>query len=197
MNVTLGEGSMKILDEIGIYNIGTTVQIVGLILSGPNSNMAVPFPDEDCPAVMAMETLAMDTEDWARFMNQSDILEVEAWPMKAILRKSQRQIDASVSWAVFKRDGYRCRYCAKEGPLTVDHIILWEAGGPSTEENLISSCKKDNRTRGSMPYDDWIHSDQYKKISKDLSPDFKERNLLVLERLFDLEKLKVSHVRSR
>ena len=71
---------------------------------------------------------------------------------KAILRKTARQIEASVSWQVWRRDGCRCRYCGRDNvPLTVDHLVRWEEGGPSTEENLVSSCKKCNQSQGDQP----------------------------------------------
>ena len=58
---------------------------------------------------------------------------------KAVIRKCQRNIEQGVSWNVFRRDGYACRYCGnKEVPLTVDHLVLWEESGPSTEANLVS-----------------------------------------------------------
>ena len=69
-----------------------------------------------------------DTEDWKKVLRQTDLLETEVLALsedgkltKAILRKSQRQIEARISWNVFRRDGYRCRYCGRgtqRGPFT-------------------------------------------------------------------------------
>ena len=53
---------------------------------------------------------------------------------------------------ILKRDRFRCQYCGAKGkPLTVDHVIPRERGGPDTWENLVAACvacntKKGNRT---------------------------------------------------
>jgi 5-methylcytosine-specific restriction endonuclease McrA len=115
---------------------------------------------------------------------------------KAILRKSTRQIDAGVSWRVFKRDEYTCRYCGKDDvPLTVDHLVLWEKGGPTIEDNLVACCKKCNKKRGNMKYEDWLVSDYYKKVSKNLSAEIRELNCVTK---FSLSTIPIKyHVISR
>jgi 5-methylcytosine-specific restriction endonuclease McrA len=37
--------------------------------------------------------------------------------------------------------------------------------GASVEDNLITACRKCNKTRGNMLYEDWLNSDYYKKVS--------------------------------
>lgn len=77
---------------------------------------------------------------------------------------------ARVVWDVYRRDGFLCSYCgAGDVPLTVDHIVLWEQGGPSTRDNLLTSCKKCNKTRGNMSFEEWLESDHYKRVSRGLS----------------------------
>lgn len=86
-------------------------------------------------------------------------------------------LETKVSWKVFKRDGYACRYCGNDDvPLTIDHLVLWEEGGPSTVENLVSACKKCNRTRGNTPYADWLKHRYYLKVSKGLTADVRQQN---------------------
>jgi len=86
---------------------------------------------------------------------------------KVIVRKSTRNISQEVSWRVFRRDKCKCRYCGNDKvPLTVDHLVLWEEGGPSIEDNLTAACKKCNKTRGNMQYADWLNSSYYRKVSQ-------------------------------
>lgn len=118
-------------------------------------------------------------------------------PEKAILRKSQRQIDAVMSWRVFERDEYKCRYCGQKKPLTIDHLDLWEDGGCTTDENLVAACKKCNKTRGRIKYKEWIESEVYAKISKSLSDDVRIKNIALIQRVPYLETLRVNKVRSR
>ena len=125
-------------------------------------------------------------------IRQSDLKEIgvigEDKAKKIILRKSTRQIETSVMWEVFRRDHYTCRYCGNDKvPMTVDHIVLWEAGGPSIEKNLICSCKKCNNTRGNMFYEQWLCSEEYKRVSKDLSEEGHIRNKLALNFISDIE----------
>jgi hypothetical protein len=119
----------------------------------------------------------MSLDEWKLFLRQTDILETEILARssngelaKAILRKSQRQIDQGVSWRVFKRAGFRCEYCGNDGvPLTVDHLICWESGGPSIEENMASACRKCNKMRGNTDYAAWLKHPYYLKVSKSIS----------------------------
>lgn len=119
------------------------------------------------------ELLKMEEGDWNKLIHQTDQLETEilakapdGTTVKIVLRKATRQIDVSVSWKVFRRDEYKCVYCGRDDvPLTVDHLVLWEDGGPSTEENLVSACKKCNKARGNMQFADWLESDRFKKVS--------------------------------
>ncbi len=175
---------MKLAD-LNILEVGHTIQLAGAIYADGRTVFLVPLPDaltEDqeldlygWTATHGLEHLDMDQEDWQRFIRQTDLLETEILNaagdngklVKAIVRKSARQISQGVSWAVYRRDGYECRYCGRdEVPLTVDHLILWEEGGPSIEENLVASCRKCNKTRGNMQYGDWLESPYYKRVRK-------------------------------
>ena len=115
---------------------------------------------------------------------------------KVVVRKSARQVDQATSWRVFKRAGYRCEYCGKDDvPLTVDHVITWESGGPTTDENLKSSCRKCNKTRGNLPYEEWLRSKHYLVVSKGLSPEVRAANAALVDRLADIPLVK--NIRSR
>lgn len=175
------------LSDLDILEVGNTIQLAGGLYAGGGNIYFVPFPDEiDEPGNAVL--LRMDTAEWERFLNQSDVLDVRGIG-KAILRKSQRQIDQWISWEVFRRDEFVCRYCGKESPLTVDHVILWEQGGASVFDNLISACRRCNKLRGNMEYSAWMDSKEYARVSEDLPVTVRELNSQVVEYLPDLRKI--------
>ena len=187
-----------VLDDLDFLEIGNTIQQWGCIYSDGKKMYVVPFPEED-PGDMIkwpQEMLVMTPTEWERFLNQTDVLDIEG-PEKAILRKSQRQIDSAISWRVFERDEYKCRYCGQKRPLTVDHVITWENFGATLDDNLVAACKKCNKIRGRMSYSDWIASEEYRKVSKVLTKEQHQQNLDLLQQLPYLETLKVNKVRSR
>jgi hypothetical protein len=189
------------LKDLNLLSVGNTIQLAGAIWQGEGKTFLCYFPKDaqDLP----LEVLEMTLDEWLVFIKQTDLLETEILTKasdgtiaKAIFRKSQRQIDASVQWRVFKRDSYKCRYCGKDDvALTVDHLILWEEGGPSTPENLVAACKKCNRSRGSMPYAAWLISPYYLEVSKGLSATFRADNQDLVETLARIPR--VVHTRSR
>lgn len=187
-------GGEKLLD------IGNRVQLVGCVLAGKSDGYLLIFPDEVAAADgMAFKPLEMTLADWEAMINQSDLLNVAITngPNKAIVRKSARQIDQNVAWTVYERDGYVCRYCARRVPLTVDHIVCWEHGGPSIVANLLSSCRRCNRDRGNMLYHHWIESPTYAIVSENLTAAQREANIAVIETLPRLEAMRATVKRSR
>jgi 5-methylcytosine-specific restriction endonuclease McrA len=42
--------------------------------------------------------------------------------------------------AVFRRDGWKCRFCFDRNGLHPHHIVFSSHGGPDTMENLITLC---------------------------------------------------------
>lgn len=180
--------------DLNLLDIGNTIQITGVVYSGEGRHLLCFFPGEDLVDLRGLASgeitvLDMNREEWQQFLRQTDIMETEVLTqagedqpfVKAILRKSSRQISQHVSWAVYRRDSYACRYCGNdETPLTVDHLVLWEEGGPSTEENLLSACKKCNKTRGNTQYGDWLKHPYYSKVSRNLTAEQREANIAVL-----------------
>lgn len=174
------------LNYINLLELGHTIQLTGMLLtdSQRNTTFLVPLPDEDITDEIM--TLELSHEDWKTLLKQTDIQETEVLVKddgkvkRAILRKSTRQIESRVSWNVFRRDNYTCRYCGRNDvPLTVDHLVLWEDGGPSIEENLVACCRKCNKIRGSIKYEDWLESRQYTGLSRGLSTESRLTNLYV------------------
>jgi hypothetical protein len=173
---------MLTLKDIDLLDVGHQITMVGALFAGKGRVLAVLLPDrEDEAQVAPVELLHMTLDDWKAFLAQTDTLATEVFldgsGQKAILRKANRDVDAKVSWAVYRRDGYRCRYCGRNDmPLTVDHLVLWEERGPWAEENLVSACSKDNKARGRTPYADWLQSDWYRRVSQGLTPEVRAAN---------------------
>ena len=152
------------MDREELLRYGNELTICGFVVGNGQEREAILFPDEDLSDDgFVMENTVSD-EEIHQIIRQMDVQEIEGL-QKVILRKSQRQIDQRVSWEVFRRDNFTCVYCgANDVPMTVDHIVLWEHMGDSVPDNLNCSCKKCNKTRGSMDYDDWLHSSYLKKV---------------------------------
>lgn len=191
---------MKKFSELSLRSFGNTVQLTGVVFSGDAESYLCVFPGED---YLAPKVLDMTLEDWQSLVRQTDVMETEVLRRaadgaltKVFLRKSQRQIEQSVSWAVYRRDGYACRYCGKDDvPLTVDHLVRWEEGGPSTVENLVACCRKCNRVRGDMEYGDWLTSPEYLERQRGLSRKARDANEALAEKLAEVPRL--VHARSR
>ena len=200
---------MKI-DDVDLLKFGNTVQLVGAIWQGEGKTYLCMFPDETVPTgeVRGIEfldasLLEMSSEDWERFLRQTDLMETEVLVQakdgtttKAILRKSARQIDQATSWRVFRRDDYTCRYCGRDdAPLTVDHLVLWEEGGPSTEDNMVSCCKKCNRRRGNTQFAEWLRDPYFLQISSGLTRSQHETLRELVPKLASIPRMQ--HKRSR
>jgi hypothetical protein len=172
---------MKLAD-LDLLQFGHTIQMAGAIYQDANRSYVLMFPEDrnDLP----LETLELTREEWEQVIKQTDLLETEVLAKasdgtlaKVVIRKSTRQIEQNVSWRVYQRDSYACRYCGITGvPLTVDHLILWEEGGPSIVSNLVAADRKCNKIRGNTPYPEWLQSDYYRKVSRKLSPEVRAAN---------------------
>jgi hypothetical protein len=174
-------------DELDIYSVGSALQYAGVVFQSEDQTLIAVFPDEDFDG--SFEQLEMDRDQWTKFLRQTDLMETEILAkapdgklMKTVIRKSARQIDTRVRWAVYRRDEFKCRYCGNDQvPLTVDHLVLWEEGGPSTEDNLVACCKKCNRNRANKQLAHWFECKRYKNVSRNLEPHVIELNRALLD----------------
>lgn len=190
-------------DEIDIHKFGDTIQIVGAVAAGEGRAFALLFPTEAARLLETPEILEMTPANWEQFFHQTDRLEVRVRTpdgsgelQHIVVAKSQRHINSEVSWAVWRRDNYRCRYCGRDKvPLTVDHLVLWEEGGPWTMANLVAADKICNRTRGNMPFGEWLDSPDYKRLAKGLDDRIRSLNAALLPTLDKIPR--VQHIRSR
>lgn len=189
-------------NDMNLLSFGNDITVGGVIYSGQGKNFICMIPNEGDPND-EFNVLDVSSDEWKKILRQTDIMETEILQaaedgklVKAIVRKSARIIEQGTSWRVYHRDGYRCRYCGKQGiPMTVDHIRLWEDGGPSIEENLLTACRKCNKKRGSISYPDWLNHSYYKKVSEGLTPEIRQLNIELIDTL-DCIPLRI-HKKSR
>ena len=186
--------------DIKLTDIGNTIQMVGAVYAGNEGVFYMPFPftvdDVKGDLWRTVQTVEMTTEDWKVMLRQTDLVETEVLAKtpdgelyKALVRKSQRQIDSQVSWNVFRRDNFMCRYCGAEHlPLTVDHLVRWEDGGPSIEANLVASCRKCNKVRADTAYAAWLRHPYYVDNSKKLSIAVRDLNEKISGTLVDIPR---------
>jgi len=190
--------------DIKLTDIGTTIQMVGAVYADSDGKgYYFPFPSVDGEGANP-ERVEMTDEDWKALLRQADLVEVEATVQaedgalqKAIARKSQRQIDSQVSWNVFRRDNFTCRYCGTEKlSLTVDHLVRWEDGGPSIEANLVACCRKCNKVRGDTAYAAWLRHPYYVEVSQKVSYAYQELNRRVADTLASIPRVYIKKGRS-
>lgn len=186
----------KKLEDLDLLQLGHTIQLSGAIYAGEKDLFLCMLPSDPWEG-RELHMLDLSQEDWKKVIKQTDILETEILEkaedgklVKALIRKSTRQVEQGVSWTVYARDHYHCRYCGiGDGvPLTVDHLVLWEEGGPTTEENLVTACRRCNRTRGRTSYQEWLRSPYYKRVSQNLPPVILEQNEALRYSLDDIPK---------
>lgn len=185
----------KKFKDIDLSRIGHDTLLIGGVWANADEGYVMYFPEYGIPEGRTMFAIAATDADWKKFLRQSDVVETEVLSKmengklyKAVVRKCQRSIDQQVSWNVFRRDGYACRYCGRDRiPLTVDHLILWEDGGPSIEANLVAACKQCNKTRGNTQYADWLNHQRYLKVAESLTAEQRQANLDVAATLDGIE----------
>lgn len=62
---------------------------------------------------------------------------------------------------IFRRDGWRCAYCARSfrdepSRLTLDHLVPRSRGGSNSARNLVAACAPCNEQRGNRPITEWL-----------------------------------------
>lgn len=176
--------------------IGRGTGLIGALYANEENAYVFVFPEyaEDDRDLWEVE---IDRDQWLALLRQTDLIEMpvavkgdDGKLYKAILRKCQRRIEQGVTWSVYKRDGYACRYCGRDGlPLTVDHLVLWEDGGPSTPDNLLTACRKCNKTRGNTSYADWLKHPYYRRVATNITVAQDQANMDIADRLHLVERV--------
>jgi hypothetical protein len=162
-----------------LKKVGHEIQIAGVIYNHDKENITylIFLPGEEHHEEPFV--LHFNSNMWEDFFWQTDVLETEVLTdeyKKTIIRKANRQIDGNISWKVYRRDNYSCRYCGR------DRVPL----GPSIEQNLVACCKRCNRLRGNTPYKEWVNSIPYETVSRELGPIEHQRNLDILNRIDEI-----------
>ncbi len=68
---------------------------------------------------------------------------------ESIVRAERGKVSNRMRFAIYKRDGHRCRKCGKRGDdLEIDHIVPIAKGGKSTMGNLQTLCHRCNVEKG-------------------------------------------------
>ena len=185
--------------DIKLMDIGTTIQMVGAVYTASNGKgLYFPFPSANGEGKDPVH-VEMTLDDWKALLRQADHVETEVLGQhqdgelyKAIMRKSQRQVDSQVQWNVYRRDNFMCRYCSTEKlPLTVDHLVRWEDGGPTIEENLVAACRKCNKVRGDTAYAAWLRHPYYVEVSQKVSYAYQELNRRIADTLVNIPRTPV------
>ncbi len=183
--------------DIKLTDIGNTIQMVGVVYTDSNGKaFYFPFPAVGDGKGIDPTPVEMTHDDWKTMLRQTDLVETEVLAQrqdgelyKAIARKSQRQVDTQVQWNVYRRDNFMCRYCGTEKlPLTVDHLVRWEDGGPTIEENLVAACRKCNKVRGDTAYAAWLRHPYYVEVSKKVSYAYQELNRRLADTLVNIPR---------
>ena len=110
---------------------------------------------------------------WAGFEEHQICAVIDAMRAKGVIDADgrlivkQRYLEPEVSrtsteeWTqlrnvVFKRDAYTCRYCGKQGgKLECDHVTPASRGGSDDISNLVTACRKCNRSKRDKTPEEW------------------------------------------
>ena len=80
--------------------------------------------------------------------------------------------------AIFRRDGYRCVYCANVftyDQLTIDHVQPLVKQGDNSPGNLVTACCRCNTRKGGKAAWDWLQHNpeertNFLRLAKDVWP---------------------------
>lgn len=112
----------------------------------------------------------------------------------------RRSLSKGLRFEIFKRDGFRCRYCGAtplQSALQVDHVVPVVDGGADDPANLLTACQPCNIGKGSrrleackleQPTDVEILRDQIEQIKEYLRVQ-NELDSVIYEHVKELEKI--------
>ena len=191
------------LNQLNLPEVGRSIQLIGAVYADSHEAWMVLLPNTG--VTVAATPVNLTADEWATFLRQTDLVEFEATvedengkPKRAIIRKSSRQVSQHFSWEVFRRDEFKCRYCGKDDvPITVDHLVTWESGGPSIPENLVASCSKCNNARGEMEFTAWLMDPYYKRVSSNLTHTVKFANQALIPTLAKIPRIPLKEGKKR
>ena len=77
-----------------------------------------------------------------------------------LIELSPRNARRKFRQSIFESWKWKCAYCDKdldEKSATIDHILPKFKGGHNVKSNMICSCSKCNRSKGSVLLEDWYN----------------------------------------
>ena len=77
-----------------------------------------------------------------------------------LIELSPRNARRKFRQSIFESWEWKCTYCDKdldEKSATIDHIVPKFKGGHNVKSNMICSCSKCNRSKGSVLLEDWYN----------------------------------------
>ena len=77
-----------------------------------------------------------------------------------LIELSPRNARRKFRQSIFESWEWKCAYCDKEldsTSATIDHIVPKFKGGHNIKSNMICSCAKCNRSKGSVLLEDWYN----------------------------------------
>jgi len=122
---------------------------------GAKPRQAQPAPDEAAPVAVADATAATDA-----VATEPDGGESASGPAPRAFGKDDRR-------AIVARDGLRCAYvepntgvrCSETRWLSLDHVVPWARGGPTTASNGRLLCGAHNRQQARLVFgDDFVRA---------------------------------------
>jgi hypothetical protein len=152
---------MKMFNREVMYgDIGGLIRLEGVVIGGGGSQAILMLPG--IPQQLAAVAYHLGIEEWSDWLQRSDNPEVLTGPTltgpggatlpKIWHRKLRYEISGAVQQKVWAADGFQCMYCGVpmgKALMTIDHFIPLELGGENNVKNYVSSCKKDNKEKGS------------------------------------------------
>ena len=78
-----------------------------------------------------------------------------------LIELSPRNARRKFRQSIFESWEWKCAYCDKELDVksaTIDHIVPKYKGGHNVKSNMVCSCSKCNRSKGSVLLEDWYNS---------------------------------------
>jgi len=78
-----------------------------------------------------------------------------------LIELSPRNARRKFRQSIFESWEWKCAYCDKEldtKSATIDHIVPKYKGGHNVKSNMVCSCSKCNRSKGSVLLEDWYNS---------------------------------------
>ena len=77
-----------------------------------------------------------------------------------LIELSPRNARRKFRQSIFESWEWKCAYCDKEldtKSATIDHIVPKYKGGHNVKSNMVCSCSKCNRSKGSILLEDWYN----------------------------------------